>query len=314
MIPQLFRPTVRKIAFAFSFLIAAASVQASPLALASAYDIFLFGSTGSTSIHDLNVQGGIAVGNSLSLTNANVANSDGAYAVVAGNNIFTANGSVNGAVAYGGTGMFNPNTSFSSTPVQGLPIDFTAAGQNLLIASTFYAGLDATGTSVFQFGGFTLNGTNAVLNVFQVSAANLANSSYLNLTAPSGSTIIINVDGSAAALKNMGINLTGPSASNIIFNFIEAASVEMQNINLPGTVIAPLADISFKNGNIGGSIIANSGSISNAQFGNNTFAGALPEIDGAGAVPEPSTYALMGMGLLGLGWAQRRSKRGAVRK
>ena len=53
----------RGVALSLSFLAALKVGTAAPLDVATSYDIFLYGSNGTTSISQLTVNGGVAVGN-----------------------------------------------------------------------------------------------------------------------------------------------------------------------------------------------------------------------------------------------------------
>lgn len=86
----------------------------------------------------------------------------------------------------------------------GSTIDFSAVGQSLKDKSAELAALPANGTTVYQYGGLTLTGTDPAVNVFNVSGDNVSNTYGITINVPSGSTAIINIDGSNVKMKNFG--------------------------------------------------------------------------------------------------------------
>jgi len=74
----------------------------------------------------------------------------------------------------------------------------------------------------------------------------------------------------------MGIFLSGGiTPDRIFYNFYEATSLSVHDIQIEGTVLAPLADLNFPHGLIEGQVVANS-SNGAGQFNNLPFSGCLP--------------------------------------
>jgi choice-of-anchor A domain-containing protein len=117
-----------------------------------------------------------------------------------------------------------------------------------------------------------MSGANAVNNVFKVTAADLAAANTLNISAPAGSTVLVNVVGSPAQMANMGFNLTGVSAANVLYNFCDATQLRISGVGVRGTILAPQAHVVFNGAEITGQLIA--GSLEgNGQLNLNPFAG-----------------------------------------
>jgi choice-of-anchor A domain-containing protein len=214
-----------------------------------------------------------------SLTNGNVNNNGNVNVVGANNGHFNYNG---------GKAVSTPVFAISdfSTPLDAL--------QSQL------AGLSTTvGTSISSSdpNNFTFVESGTGTNVFNISASTLEQSRNLNFSG-SASTIIINVTGNYADTTNFNANAF--LNTHVIWNFVDATSLSFQGWH--GTVLAGDASVTNSSAMEGTLYAANF--TGNGELHNYAFAGTLP----VGAVPEPSTYAMLGLGLLGVVVAARKRK------
>ena len=105
---------------------------------------------------------------------------------------------------------------------------------------------------------FSLTGTNPRINVFNLSADEMATVDTLNIAVPSGSTALINITDSDVSMRAFGFNLTGTTANKVLFNLPEAIRLQMDAIGVLGSILAPSADVTFDNGAVDGFVVANS--------------------------------------------------------
>jgi choice-of-anchor A domain-containing protein/uncharacterized repeat protein (TIGR01451 family) len=184
------------------------------------------------------------------------------------------------------------NNRVPDQPLRGTPIDFEAAERSLTETAINLAAISPNGTVANNFGQIVLTGVAPDLNVFTINGNNvdgegltLDNANGINIVAPAGSTILINVGGNnigfgSYAIFRNGITATRADATLILWNFFQASRAFNQNINISGSVLAPNADwsaIGF--GNIDGTLVANS--LTNVtgtlEAHNVPFTGCLPE-------------------------------------
>jgi choice-of-anchor A domain-containing protein len=210
------------------------------------------------------VLGKAAAGGNITMSNfsvgAGLAETDTANVLVAGGDLNLTNGAIWGDAAYGGS--FNGDASVNfprGAASQGTPIDFTARGNELRALSSRLNGLAANGTTTVEaWGGVFFTGTDPSVNVFQVSASDLANAWTLFFNAPAGSIAVINVSGTTASLRGGYSFGGGINQQGVLFNFTEATSFTANGYGLWGTMLAPYADVTFNNGSFDGGIYAKS--------------------------------------------------------
>jgi hypothetical protein len=154
-----------------------------------------------------------------------------------------------------------------------------------------WSGIAANGSKTNNFGTLSLAGTNSGLNVFSVTGSELQSANSMNISAPAGSTVLVNVSGSASAFQNGQVSLSaGLTESRVLYDFYQATSLD-------GQLVAK----SFS-----GNTQFHMTSADGIGGGNTYFAGNLPNVS---AVPEPSTSAFLAAGLGMMGWILRRRQR-----
>jgi len=196
--------------------------------------------------------------------------------LISGGNLTFTNGSVvNGNAVYVGTGSFTGVSFPHGSARQGSVIDFAAARQFLQNASTAWGNLATNGTITWQYNQYTLTGSNPSLNVFNISGANLAHATSVSISAPAGSTVLVNVDGNSLTLANFGISVNGTSRQKVLYNFKVATTLNISRIGVPGSILAPRAAVSYSNGAINGTLVAASFNGS-ATLNYQLFTGCLP--------------------------------------
>ena len=262
------------------------------------------------------VNGNVVVGGSATVNNPTIKGN----LTVAQNLTLTGYGSVNGNVLYG-TGYTNPNTTINGMVSQGtapFPVDFTSAQAYLIKLSNALASAAGTGTATFTgnsatntMGQLTMIGSQTDANLFHIKGADLALSYGLSITAPSGSTVVIDVDGTADQMKNFGFTYNGIDRQHVLFNFSKASTLDLSGIGIQGSILAPTAAVNFSNGNIDGTLAV--GSVTGGGESHNyQFQGNLGPIVGPnfGVVPEPSSVvmSLIGLGIAG-GFARLRRQK-----
>ncbi|WP_127529445.1 choice-of-anchor A family protein [Paenibacillus kobensis] len=193
------------------------------------------------------------------------------------------------------------NNGVPGQPLVDSPIDFNAVQQQLAQLSLDMAAIQPNGTVTENFGQIVLTGNDPDVNIFTFNGNNvdgqglrLDTANGINIVAPAGSTIVINVSGdnvgfgSYTIFRN-GVTATPQDGAFILWNFYQAVTAFNQNLSIIGSVLAPYADweaIGF--GNINGTIVANSltnvtGTLEAHNF---PFLGCLP---GFPFVPPTST-------------------------
>jgi choice-of-anchor A domain-containing protein len=141
---------------------------------------------------------------------------------------------------------------------------------------------------------FTFNETGSTA-VFDLTTAQLQSAANIEFTGNAG-TIIINVSGTSFT-DNANINIDNSLSSKIIWNFEDAQTVSLRGWD--GTILAGGATVSAGSA-INGVLYAENYS-GNGELHSVAFTGVLP-------VPEPTTYAMFGIGLAGVLLAARKRK------
>src|SRR5205823_1898109 len=104
----------------------------------------------------------------------------------------------------------------------------------------------------------SLTGTNPTLDVFTVAASQLASANGLQISAPAGATVLVNVSGTAGQVQYFGMTVSGTDRQHVLFNFAAATTLTVAGISVQGSVLAPRADVTFNNGNLEGTLVAKS--------------------------------------------------------
>ena len=181
------------------------------------------------------------------------------------------------------------NNGVLPQPIQDSPIDFVAQNEYLKCASTNWALLTPNGTAQVLFGGLTLIGLDPILNIFNLNGNNIEGSglslSMLNkidIVAPIGSTILINISGTNLGFGNYGmfrngITATGYDGQYILWNLYECLTLNAGSTSVKGSLLAPLATYDYGYTNIEGTIMVNN-LYGNIEAHNYLFKGTLPEV------------------------------------
>jgi choice-of-anchor A domain-containing protein len=287
---------------------------------AAEYNVFVLGNlafSGGFTSSNTDTGGNIAAAGNVQLTNysaasaivGNAALNPNPARVVAGGSFTGTNGGVGassggpaqaGAIYAVGT---ITRTSFTANGGQ-----FTTSLIDFGAAQSFYQSLAGSWNSVAANGSaslgagntLTLTGSDAALNVFSITGAQLTASNSVNISAPTGSTVLINVSGASATFQNGQVTLTGVDPSRVAYNFFEATSVSLAGSKDPrGTILAPYASVVGGFGHMDGQLIAGSYS-GNTQFGNVLFSGNV--------VPLPAAVWLLLSGFAGMAGVSRRRR------
>lgn len=182
-----------------------------------------------------------------------------------------------------------------------LPIDFAAAKNYLTDYSTnTLTSMTSTGSVKNQYGLLTLTGGDIVgdTQVFNLTGNDLTNIYDIAVANLGGATsVLINVDATTVNLSNMGASTANSLLNNhfgefdVLFNFYNAEKLNMSGIGLFGNFLALSADVTGAGGVLTGRMIADSfNSAGGFQFNANDIPPITP-------VPEPSEYAMIGLGL-----------------
>jgi choice-of-anchor A domain-containing protein len=271
------------------------------LGVAGEYNAFILGDYTSDSS---DTQGDLAVGGNATMSSYSIGGS-----VVVGNNLSMTDGSIGGNALVGGSAsLTRVGTGRSAaTDHAALPFDFDAQAAYLKNLSLTLSGTGANGTvDSTPWGVISLSGDNTSgLQVFNLNAADLLNANTLSIDQiADGATILINVDGATAGLVGMGMDALMPYSDKVLFNFYNAEDLILDSVGIKGSILAPGADVAGRWGgwgHIDGTLIASSYDAHIEQH-DNPFDGGTP-------VPEPGTFLLSGLGLLGLAGFLRRGRR-----
>ncbi|ADO73093.1 choice-of-anchor A family protein [Stigmatella aurantiaca] len=227
------------------------------------YNLFVLGNY--TGGHD--VQGKVAAGGNVSMQSfavgAGLPATNTNHVLVVGGNLNVSNGTIYGDTYYGGSLTTNQSATVRrGTLNQGTPFNFTSLSSDLqTLSSQLSNDLAVNATPRIEpWGGLFLKGNDPKLNVFSLNASIFSTTRYMELEAPADSRIVVNIYGPSASFSNFsqhnfrgGIDQTG-----ILYNFVDATQITASGFGFWGTVLAPLADITFNNGSWDGGIYANS--------------------------------------------------------
>jgi len=254
---------------------------------------------GDMSAYNSDVQGTLAVGGNLTLNNYGIGQSltssqNGSDSVIAGGAMSITNARIYYGNAVSGiqssldntVGFYNDpytNNTYGSYRT-GSPIDFASINQDLINTSAIWGGVATNGTSVTEnsWGNLTLSGSNTGVNIFDLTAQELASASSFWLDIPDNAFALINVAGANVSMSNFGFFRTVNGqrvqvadggldrflTQTVLFNLFSATSLTMDAVGIEGSLLAPLAATTFYNGQINGNLIV--GSLNAPPTGYNT--------------------------------------------
>ncbi|HJU39971.1 MAG TPA: choice-of-anchor A family protein, partial [Tahibacter sp.] len=240
-----------------------------PLGAAGAYNGF-FAETYAAQSSD--VEGRLAAGGNVNINHYSIADklpatTTGGTLVVGGNltfpsgRVYVGDILVRGSAAGVGAAVINglgPNQHLVANAT--MPVDFAAEFARLRAWSDQLAALPANGTWVSQWGGLTLRGDNtSALQVFNLPGDVVFNShTFAVERIPAGATVLFNLSGTSAGLRNMSLESLAPHRVRTLFNFPQATSLTLTSIGVQGSILAPRAVIDNPQGVVIGQVIARS--------------------------------------------------------
>jgi choice-of-anchor A domain-containing protein len=175
------------------------------------------------------------------------------------------------------------------------PVDLYGASTDIVNASVALGAL--AGNAVISAGGtLTITLASSGPNVVNLNLPDGATVNGINIVTANGATptgLVLNVNGNNLKFTG-GTYTTGNLANSaVLYNFTNATSLSFSSLAFEGTLLAPLATVSFTNGRIDGSLIAANflGSVPLTQQG---FTDPLPTYATirTASVSEPATLTL----------------------
>jgi choice-of-anchor A domain-containing protein len=309
---------------------AGAARAATYLYAASPYNVFV---QDNFTLNGSDVVGGVAAGGTISVSSISLASGTGAgsfpggYSVIGATDVVATSGSMNGDLYDGTVGGTSSSFTVNGSVTDGdgnptsAPIDFSNAFHQLDSLSTSLGSQASTGSDscTNYYATITCTASNSGLNVIDIPAGirqsgtgGIVNSYDLghnygiviNITTPDPNvTLVINVMGTSAYLGGAGFTVNG-NARKVLFNFPQAQTLVLGSSGITASVLAPLAAVTAGGGFVDGNFIALSMTQGTTEFHNDLFTGVLPQP--SSDAPEPLTLAMIGGGLLLLGWRRRR--------
>ena len=266
------------------------------LSVAGQYDLFVVGDfTGVVST----TKGRLAVGGDAVIDGCFIAQAldpaTAGDALVTGGDLSMTDSTVyRGDVRVGGSAAGTDASNFLAgelTEYSAVPVDFAVEAQYLLDLSANLAAEPANGTyEYYTWGKIRLTGDGVSgLQVFNLNGAEVSNSEIFELggNIPPDATLILNVSGTSAGLTNAYMGTLDTFSSRILFNFHEAVSLNVSNIQVKGSILAPLAHIEAVGSTIFGNVVAGSWNGDDVAQNHNPFVPYMPvsvEIIGGQAV------------------------------
>ena len=177
--------------------------------------------------------------------------------LITGGRATLASGSVTGDLTYGVASTI-PGTVTVTGKKSQLPFDVGAAFKNLEALSRLLASMAPTGTVQSSNGNLRLSGNKSGLNVFQISTDALSQASSVAVTVPTGASAMISVSGTSVDIVSKGVSVQGASASTLLWNFADARFLRVASVAVPGSILAPRANLAFDSGSISGTVVARS--------------------------------------------------------
>ncbi len=226
-------------------------------------------------------EGKVAVGRNANFSNYSIGNSlppNSGDVLVVGKDLTFISGAVyNGNVVYGNNTNLIGNIAVSitgGTLRKDYPIDFPAAESYLKNLSTTLFNYSTNGTTTLLWGGLILEGSDPLLNVFDVNGADLSSANNFQIIVPNGSVVLVNINGDDINWSG-GLTVSGTSLGNVLYNFKQAANLTIQGIDVRGSILAPKAHVNFVSGVQNGQMICKSLE-GIGQFNNSLFIGNIP--------------------------------------
>jgi choice-of-anchor A domain-containing protein len=151
-------------------------------------------------------------------------------------------------------------------------VDATTAEACAKLTSQYWR--DQGGTPVASmYGGFQVNAGSGT-SYFKLEGSELYNANNLVINAPATATVILNINGTADRLQYMGFSLNGGiGPKNVVLNFHEATTLLVNGITIKGTVWAPYAAVTYQNGGLQGTLVAQSLTGGSTRFENYRYEG-----------------------------------------
>lgn len=198
--------------------------------------------------------------------------------IVSKNLTYTSGRVFNGNVVYGkSTNLPQFQVSINEgTLRKDNPINFGKARNHLRWLSKQLYEYTTNGTTNEEWGGIFLTGNHPRLNVFEVSGESLSQANDFQINVPNGSVVVVNIDGKDVSWSG-GLEINGTELNNVIYNFRKAKTLNIESIDVKGTILAPWATLNFPSGVVNGQVICND-MYGAGQFNNQMFIGNLPPV------------------------------------
>lgn len=274
--------------------------SSSALGAAAAFSEFGTGNASRGQSQGDDIEGNAAYGGNATLDNEYIGPwTDSKSALVVGGNINVLDNQL--TVDDGGTYGGSISQPVTGTMVKAQPsFSFSATGYQLSSESQALANQPTTQGDTISLSGnqLYLTGTNAALNVFDLSAGQLAPAATTWVNVPVGSVTLINVpdqnlsnwayqdmefyNGSYWQIGSQYNNSAGGQQIqyNTMFNFPQAQSISLSGANLVTNILAPQANFSFNDGVANANLYA-------ASINGNFQGDLVPPITGCTGNPSP---------------------------
>ncbi|MEO7911740.1 MAG: choice-of-anchor A family protein [Roseiflexaceae bacterium] len=143
---------------------------------------------------------------------------------------------------------------------EGLPIAFGAQSTALTGLATSLSQLRPNGITQIHDRRdarkeMTLVGTDRQINIFAVVGSELSATQTLIISVPRGATVLLNIDGTADQFQNIGFAIRNINRQDILYNFYQATELTLDDDRVQGSILAPVAQVTFVQGRLNGTLI-----------------------------------------------------------